>query len=79
MKLRRKALQRWDGVYTLASLAKPKWRKKMPSSSKKQHRFMEAIAHNPEFAKRAGVPTKVGKDFVRADEAEGKAKKGKKR
>ena len=27
----------------------------MPSSSKSQHDFMEAIAHSPEFAKKAGV------------------------
>lgn len=39
----------------------------MPSSSAKQHRFMEAIAHSPEFAKKAGVPQKVGKDFAKAD------------
>ena len=28
---------------------------------------MEAVAHNPSFAKKVGIPTKVGKDFVRAD------------
>jgi len=28
---------------------------------------MEAVAHNPEFAKKTGIPTKVGKEFVRAD------------
>jgi hypothetical protein len=39
----------------------------MPSKSKKQHNFMEAIAHNPAFAKKAGVPTRVGKDFAKAD------------
>ena len=39
----------------------------MPSTSKKQHRFMEAIAHNPAFAKKAGVPQSVGKDFSAAD------------
>ena len=39
----------------------------MPSSSAKQHRFMEAVAHNPEFAKKAGVPQSVGKDFAEAD------------
>lgn len=41
----------------------------MPSTSAKQHNFMEAIAHNPKFAKKAGVPQKVGKDFSRADAA----------
>jgi len=39
----------------------------MPSTSKKQHNFMEAIAHSPEFAKKAGVPQSVGKDFAKAD------------
>jgi hypothetical protein len=39
----------------------------MPSSSKKQHNFMEAVAHNPAFAKKAGVPQSVGKDFSAAD------------
>jgi hypothetical protein len=39
----------------------------MPSASKKQHNFMEAVAHNPSFAKKAGVPHSVGKDFSSAD------------
>jgi hypothetical protein len=39
----------------------------MPSTSKKQHNFMAAIAHNPAFAKKAGVPQSVGKDFNDAD------------
>lgn len=39
----------------------------MPSTSKKQHNFMEALAHNVAFAKKVGVPQKVGKDFVAAD------------
>jgi hypothetical protein len=28
---------------------------------------MEAIAHNPAFAKKAGVPQSVGKEFAAAD------------
>jgi len=39
----------------------------MPSSSKKQHNFMEAVAHSPAFAKKVGVPQSVGKDFSTAD------------
>ena len=39
----------------------------MPSVSKKQHTFMEAVAHSPSFAKKAGVPQSVGKDFAAAD------------
>lgn len=40
---------------------------------------MEAIAHNPEFAKKAGVPQSVGKDFADADKASGKFKSKKKK
>ena len=39
----------------------------MPSKSKKQHNFMEAIAHNPAFAKKAGVSQKVGQEYSKAD------------
>ena len=39
----------------------------MPSSSKKQHNFMAAIANNPAFAKKVGIPQSVGKDFTAAD------------
>jgi len=39
----------------------------MPSTSAKQHRFMEAMAHNPSFAKKAGVPQNVGQEFSKAD------------
>ena len=39
----------------------------MPSTSKKQHNFMAAIANSPSFAKKVGVPQSVGKDFTTAD------------
>ena len=39
----------------------------MPSTSKKQHNFMAAVAHSPSFAKKVGVPQSVGKDFSTAD------------
>ena len=39
----------------------------MPSTSKKQHNFMAAIANSPSFAKKVGVPQSVGKDFSEAD------------
>jgi hypothetical protein len=39
----------------------------MPSTSKKQHNFMAAVANNPKFAKKAGVPPSVGKEFLTAD------------
>jgi hypothetical protein len=35
----------------------------MPSKSKAQHNFMAAVANNPAFAKKAGVPQSVGKEF----------------
>ena len=43
----------------------------MPSTSKKQHNFMEAVANNAAFAKKAGVPQSVGKEFATADKAAG--------
>ena len=48
----------------------------MPSSSKKQHNFMQAVAHSPEFAKKAGVPQSVGRDFAAADKGRKFAKGG---
>jgi hypothetical protein len=41
----------------------------MPSTSLKQHKFMQAVAHSPEFAKKAGVPQSVGKEFSNADKS----------
>ena len=54
----------------------------MPSTSAKQHRFMQAVAHSPSFAKKAGVSQSVGKDFSAADKGKtfnkgGTMKKGK--
>lgn len=46
----------------------------MPSSSDKQKRFMAAIAHDKDFAKKAGVPQSVGKDFNDADQGKEKKK-----
>jgi hypothetical protein len=48
----------------------------MPSTSKKQHNFMAAVANNPSFAKKAGVPQSVGKDFNQADKGRKFAKGG---
>ena len=48
----------------------------MPSSSKKQADFMRAVAHSPEFAKKAGVPQSVGKEFSNADKGRKFAKGG---
>jgi hypothetical protein len=43
----------------------------MPSKSPEQRRFMAAVAHNPTFAKKVGVPTSVGKEFAQADKVKG--------
>lgn len=48
----------------------------MPSSSKKQHNFMAAVANNPAFAKKAGIPQSVGSDFLSADKGRKFAKGG---
>jgi hypothetical protein len=48
----------------------------MPSTSKKQHNFMAAIAHNPAFAKKVGIPQSVGKDFNQADKGKKFSKGG---
>ena len=46
----------------------------MPSTSEKQKKFMDAAAHNPAFAKAAGVPQKVAKEF--SDTSKGMTFKG---
>jgi hypothetical protein len=59
------ASKRADGI---AARGKTKGRiDVMPSKSAKQHRFMQAVAHSPSFAKKAGVSQSVGKDFSAAD------------
>ena len=35
----------------------------MPAKSEKQKKFMDAAAHNPAFAKQAGIPVSVAKEF----------------
>lgn len=35
----------------------------MPATSAKQKRFMDAAAHNPAFAKEAGIPVGVAQEF----------------
>lgn len=50
----------------------------MPSKSEKQARFMSAAAHDPDFARKAGVPEKVAKEFHKADKGKKYGKGGKK-
>ena len=37
----------------------------MPAVSKKQEKFMRAVAHSPSFAKKVGVPMSVGREFTK--------------
>lgn len=46
----------------------------VPSKSKAQQNFMRAAAHDKGFAKKAGVPQSVAKEFVAADQARGSRK-----
>ena len=42
----------------------------MPATSAKQKKFMQAAAHNPEFAKKAGIPTDVAKEYSTASKGQ---------
>lgn len=44
----------------------------MPSKSRKQAKLMRAVAHNPGFAKKVGIPQSVGREFAHADKILGK-------
>ncbi|RMD99112.1 MAG: hypothetical protein D6812_12185 [Deltaproteobacteria bacterium] len=50
----------------------------MPSKSAKQARTMRAAAHDPEFARKLGIPQSVAREFVKADQAKRKRSKAKK-
>lgn len=43
----------------------PYRRYNMPSKSKKQEKFMNAIAHNKDFSKKVGVSQKVAKEIIK--------------
>lgn len=47
----------------------------MPSKTKRQAKLMAAVAHDPAFAKRVGIPQKVGREFNKADAKTGILKK----
>lgn len=42
----------------------------MPAVSEKQKHLMDAAAHNPAFAKKVGIPTKVAKEFSQASKGQ---------
>jgi len=41
----------------------------MPIQSKAQERLMQGVKNSPEFAKKVGIPKKVGVEFVKAGKA----------
>jgi hypothetical protein len=47
----------------------------MPAKSAKQEKFMQAVANNPKFAKKVGVPVTVGKEFTKSGGGEMKESK----
>ncbi len=49
----------------------------MPSVSPAQARMMAAAAHDPQFAKKVGVPGRVAKEFNQADAKTGILRKKK--
>ena len=42
----------------------------MPAVSEKQKKFMNAAAHNPKFAKKAGIPTDVAQEYSAASKGQ---------
>ena len=48
----------------------------MPSMSRAQHKMMTAVANNPKFAKKTGIPQSVGEEFMKADKKMKKYQEG---
>lgn len=48
----------------------------MPAVSKKQEKFMQAVAHNKDFAKKVGVSQSVGREFTKGSKMKKYAKGG---
>ena len=51
----------------------------MPSKSQAQHNLMAMVAHDPDAAKRLGIPQSVSEEFVQADKGKKLAKALRKR
>jgi len=43
----------------------------MPSKSWSQHKLMTAVEHDAAFARKVGIPQKVGREFAKADNKAG--------
>ena len=48
----------------------------MPATTARQKKFMDAAAHNPAFAKKAGIPVSVAKEFSKSSKGMKFAKGG---
>ena len=46
----------------------------MPAKSKKQKKFMQAVANNPEFAKKVGVKQSIGQEFTKEKDMDKRTK-----
>lgn len=51
----------------------------MPSKTTKQKKFMSAAAHDKKFAKEAGIPQSIAKEFHNADRGKYGHKSGNKK
>ena len=47
----------------------------MPATSKKQEKFMQAVANNPKFAKKVGVKQSIGREFTKEKDMKKAVKK----
>ena len=47
----------------------------MPAKSKKQKKFMQAVANNPKFAKKVGVKQSIGREFTKEKDMKKAVKK----
>lgn len=47
----------------------------MPAVSKKQQKFMQAVANNPKFAKKVGVKQSIGQEFTKEKDMKKAVKK----
>lgn len=51
----------------------------MPMKSEAQRKFMQAAAHSPKFAKKAGISQKTAKEFASHDQGGKLPKRAKKK
>jgi len=63
-------------IITILQLKLALDRKSHESKSPEQARLMQAVAHNPEFAKKVDIPQKVGQEFVDADKTAHESNRG---